>query len=160
MSPPHAASNPLVGIGLKIISVAIFVAMSAFIKAAGQVPAGQIVFYRSFFAILPVIIYLAYRRELRSAVYTKRPMGHIFRGVVGVCSMGLGFFALTRLPLPEAITINYAQPLFVVVFSALFLGETVRIYRWTAVAIGLLGVVIVSWPSCRWAEAPRWTTRS
>jgi drug/metabolite transporter (DMT)-like permease len=120
--------------------------MSAFIKAAGQVPAGQIVFYRSFFAILPVIIYLAYRRELRSAVYTKRPMGHVFRGVVGVCSMGLGFFALTRLPLPEAITINYAQPLFVVVFSALFLGETVRIYRWTAVAVGLLGVVIVSWP--------------
>ena len=60
--------------------------------------------------------------------------------------MGLGFFALTRLPLPEAITLNYAQPLLVVVFSALFLGETIRVYRWSAVAVGLIGVVIISWP--------------
>ena len=142
----HPASNPLAGIGLKIVSVAIFVAMSAFIKAAGQVPAGQIVFFRSFVAILPVIVYLAVRHELRVAVYTKRPMGHILRGVIGVCSMGATFFALTRLPLPEAVTLNYAQPLFVVVFSALFLGETVRIYRWSAVAVGLIGVLIVSWP--------------
>jgi drug/metabolite transporter (DMT)-like permease len=92
------------------------------------------------------MVYLAYRRELRIAVHTNRPMAHVVRGLIGVTSMGLGFFALTRLPLPEAITINYAQPLLVVVFSALFLGEVVRAYRWTAVAIGLLGVVIVSWP--------------
>lgn len=139
-------ANPMVGIGMKVASVAIFVAMSSFIKAAGQIPAGQIVFYRSFFAILPVMIYLAYHRELRLAVYTKRPMAHVVRGLIGVTAMGLGFFALTRLPLPEAITLNYAQPLLVVAFSALFLGETVRAYRWTAVAIGLVGVVIVSWP--------------
>jgi drug/metabolite transporter (DMT)-like permease len=60
--------------------------------------------------------------------------------------MGLGFFALTRLPLPEAIALNYAQPLLVVAFSALFLGEPVRAYRWGAVIVGLIGVVIVSWP--------------
>jgi drug/metabolite transporter (DMT)-like permease len=141
-----SASNPLVGIGLKIVSVAIFVAMASFIKAAGQLPAGQIVFFRSFFAILPVVLYLAYRGELRAAVYTTRPLAHIVRGLVGVSSMGLGFFALTRLPLPEAVTINYAQPLLVVVFSALFLGEVIRAYRWSAVAVGLVGVLIVSWP--------------
>ena len=139
-------ANPLAGIGLKIVSVAIFVAMSAFIKAAGQLPAGQIVFFRSFFAILPVAVYLAYQGELRSAAYTKRPMRHIVRGLVGVASMGASFFALTRLPLPEAVTLNYAQPLFVVIFSALFLGETVRIHRWSAVIVGLFGVLIVSWP--------------
>ena len=50
--------------------------------------------------------------------------------------MSLGFFALIRLPLPEAITLNYAQPLLVVVFSALFLGEAIRVYRWSAVAVG------------------------
>ena len=139
-------ANPLAGIGLKIVSVAIFVAMSAFIKAAGQLPAGQIVFFRSFFAILPVAVYLAYQGELRSAAYTKRPMRHIVRGLVGVASMGASFFALTRLPLPEAVTLNYAQPLFVVIFSALFLGEIVRIHRWSAVIVGLFGVLIVSWP--------------
>ncbi len=81
-----------------------------------------------------------------AALDTNRPLSHIARGLVGVSAMGLGFFALTRLPLPEAITLNYAQPLLVVVFSALFLGETIRIYRWSAVAVGLVGVFIISWP--------------
>lgn len=147
MNAPHDPQpNPLVGIGLKVGSVAIFVAMASFIKASGQLPAGQIVFFRSFFAILPVVLYLAYRGELRAAVYTTRPLAHVLRGVVGVSAMGLGFFALTRLPLPEAVTINYAQPLLVVVFSAVFLGEVIRAYRWSAVAVGLVGVLIVSWP--------------
>ncbi|MGB3386924.1 MAG: DMT family transporter [Pseudaminobacter sp.] len=140
------ANNPIRGIALKMASVAIFVAMSSFIKAAGTVPAGQIVFYRSLFAMLPILAYLAFRHELKTAFYTTRPLNHIARGVVGVTSMGLGFFALTRLPLPEAITLNYAQPLLVVVFSAIFLGETVRIFRWSAVVIGLIGVFIISWP--------------
>jgi drug/metabolite transporter (DMT)-like permease len=59
---------------------------------------------------------------------------------------GLGFFALVRLPLPEAITLNYAQPLLVVVFSSIFLGEAIRVYRWSAVAVGLVGVLVISWP--------------
>jgi drug/metabolite transporter (DMT)-like permease len=126
--------------------VAIFVAMSALIKAAGQLPAGQIVFFRSFFAMMPILVFLAWRGDLWTAFHTKRPLGHVARGLVGVTAMGLGFFALTRLPLPEAITLNYAQPLLVVVLSALFLGETVRAFRWSAVVIGLVGVCIVSWP--------------
>lgn len=138
--------NPLTGIALKVISVAIFVGMSSLIKYAGQLPAGQIAFYRSFFAILPILAFLAYQRELRTAVKTKRPLNHFARGFVGASAMTLSFFALTRLPLPEAITLSYAQPLLVVLFSALFLGETVRAYRWTAVTVGLVGVVIVSWP--------------
>ena len=141
------AYNPLLGIAFKIASVAIFVGMSSFIKAAGQLPAGQIVFFRSFFAIFPVLVFLAWRRELATAIRTSHPGSHILRGIVGVSSMALTFFALTRLPLPEAITINYAQPLLVVVFSALFLGEVIRIYRWSAVAVGLIGVLIVSAPS-------------
>lgn len=139
-------SRPLTGIALKVASVAVFVGMSSFIKAAGQVPAGQIVFFRSFFAIFPVLVVLAFRNELRTAFRTKRPFNHALRGIVGVSAMGLGFFALTRLPLPEAIALNYAQPLLVTVFSALFLAEPVRIYRWTAVIIGLVGVLIISWP--------------
>ncbi|MBZ9888682.1 DMT family transporter [Mesorhizobium sp. BR1-1-3] len=131
---------------LKIVSVAVFVGMQTCIKAAGTVPAGQIVFFRSFFAIFPIIAFLAFRKELDTAFTTKRPFNHIARGLVGVCAMGLGFFALTRLPLPEAITLNYAQPLLVVVFSSIFLGEAIRVYRWSAVAVGLVGVLIISWP--------------
>ena len=138
--------NTFLGIGLKVASVAIFVGMSTCIKFAGQLPAGEIVFFRSFFAVLPVLVVFAWRGELRRALATRQPFGHIARGLVGVSAMGLGFFGLTRLPLPEAITLNYAQPLVVVVLSAIFLHETIRIYRWSAVVIGLVGVTIVSWP--------------
>ncbi|QND65644.1 DMT family transporter [Mesorhizobium loti] len=143
----HAGGhNTLTGIVLKIVSVAVFVGMQTCIKAAGTVPAGQIVFFRSFFAIFPIIAFLAFKGKLGTAFTTKRPFNHIARGLVGVCAMGLGFFALTRLPLPEAITLNYAQPLLVVVFSSIFLGEAIRVYRWSAVAVGLVGVLIISWP--------------
>jgi drug/metabolite transporter (DMT)-like permease len=146
--------NALVGIALKVASVAIFIGMSTLIKLAGQLPSGEIVFFRSFFAVLPVLVVFGWRGELRSALSTKHPLSHILRSVVGVSSMGLGFYALTRLPLPEAITLSYAQPLLVVVFSALFLGEAIRIYRWSAVAIGLVGVVIISWPKLTLLDAP------
>lgn len=138
--------NTLTGILLKVLSVAIFVAMSTFIKLAGQVPAGEIVFFRSFFAIFPILALFAWRGELRSALATERPLSHVMRGAVGVSSMAFSFFALTRLPLPEAIALNYAQPLLVVVFSAIFLHETIRVYRWSAVVVGLMGVLIISWP--------------
>jgi len=138
--------EPLVGISLKLASVCSFMVMNSVVKAAGDVPAGQIVFFRSLFALLPIIVLLSYQRELKTAFYTSRPLSHFLRGFVGVASMMLTFIAITHLPLPDAITLGYAQPLFVVVFSALFLGETVRMYRWSAVAIGFVGVVILAWP--------------
>ena len=110
-----------VGIWLKVISVCFFLAMASLLKAADGVPPGQLVFFRSFFAILPIVVFLAWRGELIEGFKTKRPLGHLWRGLIGVCGMGLGFFALTRLPLPEAVAINYAMPLLIVVFGAMFL---------------------------------------
>jgi drug/metabolite transporter (DMT)-like permease len=138
--------NVLRGIVLKVLSIVVFVGMQSCIKEAGQLPAGEIAFFRSFFAIFPILAFLWFRGELGTAVHTKRPGAHIVRGLIGVSSMILGFFALTRLPLPEAIALNYAQPLLLVMFSALFLGETIRVYRWSAVVVGLIGVAIISWP--------------
>jgi drug/metabolite transporter (DMT)-like permease len=138
--------RPVLGILLKVISIAIFVGMSTLIKSTGAVPAGQIVFFRSAFAIFPILLFLAFRRELATAFRTSRPLSHIFRGIIGVGAMGLGFFALTVLPLPEVIMLGYAQPLLVVALSALIVGETVRLFRWSAVVIGLVGVIIIIWP--------------
>lgn len=146
VSEVASAGRPLTGITLKIIAVAIMVVMSSLIKAAGTVPAGQIVFFRSFFAIFPILLMLMWQRQLATAFHTTRPVSHVLRGLVGVTSMALTFFGLTRLPLPDAITLNYAQPLIVVVFSAIFMGEVVRAYRWSAVLIGFIGVVIIAWP--------------
>lgn len=142
----EAGSTALVGIGLKVTSVCIFVGMSSMLKATGSVPAGELVFFRSAFAIIPVLVLLAMRGQLVSGFRTGRPLGHLWRGSVGVCSMGLGFFGLTKLPLPESITISYASPLIIVVLSALLLKEQVRLYRWAAVLVGLVGVLVILWP--------------
>ncbi|UJW87853.1 DMT family transporter [Devosia sp. SL43] len=120
--------------------------MATLLKATETIPAGQLVFFRCLFAIPPVLIYLAWRRQLRTALHTRDPKGHIVRAFIGVASMGLGFFALTRLPLPETTAIQYAAPLLIVVFSALLLKERVHLFRWTAVMVGLVGVVIILWP--------------
>lgn len=144
--PVATRANPLTGIALKIASVVAFVGMQSCIKAAGALPPGQAVFFRSFFAIFPIVLVLGLRGQLRGAVATKHPFSHIARGGVGVVSMGLGFYSLTLLPLPEWIALGYAQPMLVVVIGALFLGETVRVFRWSAVSAGFVGVLIVSWP--------------
>lgn len=141
--------NPTRGIALKISSVIVFLAMSTCIKLAGDgqgLATGEITFFRSFFAMFPILAYLAWRGELRTAFRTRSMMGQIVRGFVGVVSMTLSFYGLVRLPLPDAISIGYAMPLFSVIFAAIFLKEVLRVYRITAVAIGLAGVLIISWP--------------
>ncbi|PQZ29311.1 EamA family transporter [Ochrobactrum vermis] len=142
----HFETNPMLGIGLKIASVAVFVAMSTLLKAAEGVPVGQLIFFRSFFAIFAILLYLAWRGQLSGVFHTQNGFSHFWRGLVGVCSMSMSFFALTKLPLPEAIAINYASPLITVFLGAVILHEVVRFYRWSAVLIGLGGVMVIIWP--------------
>ncbi len=144
--PLRQSKGALTGIAFKIASVLIFLVMSALLKASQGIPAAELVFFRSFFGILPVIVFIASRGELRSALKSHSVVSQIWRGLVGTASMGLGFLALTKLPLPEAVTLNYATPLIIVVVSALFMHERVRLYRWSAVVVGLVGVVIIAWP--------------
>ncbi len=141
-----AGRGPLTGIAYKVASVLVFLVMSSLLKASTGVPAGELVFFRSFFGILPVVIFLTATGQLRDGLRTRSVVNQIWRGLVGTASMGLGFFALTKLPLPESVTLNYATPLIIVIFSALFMGEQVRLYRWSAVIVGLAGVVIIAWP--------------
>lgn len=141
------ASNPLKGILFKLASVAIFLAMQTCIKAAGNdIPAGQITFFRSAFAIVPIVLFLFWRGDLRGALYTRNPWGHLKRGFLGILAMGFGFYGLVHLPMPEAIAIGYASPLLAVVFAAVLLRETVRMWRWGAVLFGMVGVLVILWP--------------
>jgi drug/metabolite transporter (DMT)-like permease len=73
-------------------------------------------------------------------------VGHFKRGFIGTSAMYLGFAALSYLPLHDAIAIGYASPLIAVILAALLLKETVRAYRWTAVGIGFVGVLIMLSP--------------
>ncbi|MCP8897003.1 DMT family transporter [Shinella daejeonensis] len=140
-------ANPMKGIFLKVASVLVFLCMSTLIKAAGNgIAAGQITFLRSAFAMVPILVYLIAQGQMRDALRTDNPWGHLGRGFIGILAMGCGFYGLVRLPLPEAIAINYALPLIVVVIAALVLKERVGLYRWTAVLVGLTGVVFITWP--------------
>ena len=139
--------QPLRGILLKVMSVCVFVAMASLIKATSQhVPPGQAVFFRSFFAIPVIVVWLMVRRELSTGLRTSNPLSHFWRGLVGTTAMGLGFAGLGLLPLPEVTAIGYASPLLVVIFAAMFLNEQVGIYRLAAVGLGIVGVLIVLSP--------------
>ena len=135
---------PLTGIAFKVGSVLIFLVMSSLLKASHGVPAGELVFFRSFFGVLPVVVFLSWRGELRDGLRSHNVASQIWRGLVRTLSMGLGFFALTKLPLPEAVTINYAMPLVIVILSAVVLHKTMRLYRWNTMVVDLYDIVIIA----------------
>src|SRR4051812_47149322 len=139
--------NILKAVLLKLTSALMFSVMSALVRYVSDVtPVGEMVFCRSFFAIIPVMIIYAWRGELMAAFRTSRPFGHLGRGTISVAGMFFNFAALARLPIVDVTTITFASPLITVALSAWILKERVRIYRWTAVAVGFVGVIVMLWP--------------
>lgn len=139
--------SPFTGIALKLASVVLFVIMSALIKATtDDVPTGQAMFFRSFFALPIIIGWLVWSGDLKTGLHTSHPMGHVWRGLIGVCGMGFGFSSLAYLPLPDVTAIGFAGPLMTVVLAAILLGERLRIYRISAVLLGLVGVFVILSP--------------
>src|SRR5260370_39390308 len=134
-------------ISSKLVSVLLFAVMSALVRHVGEtVPLGQVVFFRSAFAIIPVMVIYAWRGELGAALRTGRPLGHVTRGLIAVVSMFLNFAALARLPLVDATAISFAAPFITVALAALVLKEPLRAYRWSAVVVGFGGVLVMLWP--------------
>ena len=126
----------------------LFAVMSALVRQLGHdTPVGQMVFFRSAFAIVPVLLIYALRGELASAVYTGRPLGQLGRGLLSTGGMFTNFAALTRLPLADATAISFASPLITVALAAIVLKERVRFYRWSAVVVGFAGVMVMLIPN-------------
>ncbi len=138
----------------KVISALLFAVMSALVRWLGSVvPVGEIVFFRSACAILPVVVIYALRGELAAMVRTERLRGHIGRGTISIGGMFASFGALARLPLVETTAIQFSSPLITVALAALLLNERVRIYRWSAVAIGFAGTIVMLFPNLDAAAA-------
>ncbi|MDR2013497.1 MAG: DMT family transporter [Rhodanobacter sp.] len=104
----------------------------------------EIAFFRSLFGALAAAP-LLYPRGLR-ALYTDRLGFYILRCAIGTLSMLAGFWAIAHLPLAQAISLSYSSPLFVTIGAVLFLGEIVRLRRWSAVIAGFIGVLIIVRP--------------
>ena len=136
------------GIALKVTAVSIFTFMMALIKATSQeVPTGQQVFFRAFFTLLVVMGWLSTRGDFPKALRTSNILDHTWRGLAGAAAMSLRFFALGVLSFPEVAALGFTTPLILTVLAALILGETVRAFRLTTVALGFMGVLIVLWPT-------------
>lgn len=145
--PAARLNRPVPAILLRLTSAGLFAVMAALIQVASGlgVPLLHIMFWRFGFGLLPLVAYIAIRSDF-SAIRTSRPRAHLIRSAVGLFSMWASFEAVRRLPLAEATTISFAAPLLAVALSTLFLGEKVGWRRWSAVAVGLIGVGVVMQP--------------
>jgi len=139
-------ANVTRGIFLMVSSISFFSFMSAFIKAAERVPAGEAMFFRSFMAMPIILIWLLSHGGIAQGIRTQSVRNHAVRGIVGSCAMGLGFAGLKYLPLPEVTAIRFVSPILIVVLAAIILGERFRLVRILAVLVGFVGVVIIVAP--------------
>lgn len=134
-------------IGLKLASAFLFTLMSVLIRDLGQrAPVGEVVFFRGLFAIFPVLAIYAWRGEIRHAIATTSPFGQLLRGIISALGMYSNFGALARIPIADVTAIGFASPLITVALAAAILKERVRIYRWSAVAVGFGGVIVMLLP--------------
>jgi drug/metabolite transporter (DMT)-like permease len=134
------------GIALKIGATLAFSLQYVGIKLAGTVPVGEVVFFRAFFALIPLFILSTYTVGLGQMIRTDRPWLHLVRSAVGSSGMFLNFAALKLLPLADITAFGFVQPIFAVVLAALVLKEVIGPYRGAAVVIGFSGVILMIQP--------------
>jgi drug/metabolite transporter (DMT)-like permease len=135
------------GILIRCGAVVCFAVMAAAFKWASEDGAGvlEMLFFRGVIGVPVILAWLA-AGEGTAAVHTSRYGAHLFRAVLGVASLSLIYQALIRLPMADAVTIGFSAPAFATILSVLLLGEKVGPHRWTAVALGFVGVAIVTRP--------------
>lgn len=137
------APSPLHGIYFKLSALVLFCTMDAMVKALGGTYGSfQMMLFRSGIALLPVAVMIWHAGGIR-AVRSTRPGLQAFRVCIGICSMFGFFYIFPRMPLVDAYAISFASPLFMVALSVPILGEPVGWRRWTAVAVGFIGVIIM-----------------
>lgn len=139
----------LIGILIKITSVTFVVLLAVAIKTfPDNAPISQLMFFRVFLSI-PFVIAFAYWQNknwtaLRKALTPNRFSLHLRRSFMGMTGMGLTFASLQMLPLPIAQSLKELNPVLITLFAALFLGETIRIFRTTGLILGLIGVALIA----------------
>lgn len=134
------------GIALKLGATLAFSLMYAAIKLAGDVPIGEVVFFRAVFAMVPLFVLSTFTIGPLTIMRTGAPFNHILRSVAGVSSMFLNFWALSMLPLADITAFSFVAPIFAVVLAALLLSEQVGAFRWGAVLVGFAGTLLMVEP--------------
>ncbi len=138
-------SKNQLGFFYMFISVCAFSLMDVLVKWSDTYPFGQVLFFRGFCGIIPILFlipkdrYLDFYKTNRSLLHLKR----CFAGLIALVSI---FIALRNLPLAIVVSISFAAPIFTTIFSIFLLNEKVGLYRWLAVLVGFIGIIIISEP--------------
>ncbi len=127
------------------MSVCAFSIMDLLVKWSQEYPTGEVLFFRGFFGLL-LTYFLIPKDKLKSFYKTDRKLEHFFRCFAGIIALIAIVVALRELPLAVVVSLSYAAPLFITVLSIFLLGEKVGIFRWIAVLIGFVGVLVISEP--------------
>jgi drug/metabolite transporter (DMT)-like permease len=143
---------PVLGISLKLASVVVFAGMTVCVKSLGSgIPAGQTLFVRGLISIL-VLALIAWGTGRPHLLKTRNWRSHALRSLSGTVSMFCLFIAVTMVPLADLTAITFTAPMFLTVLAMVFLGERIHRFRWTALGIGFLGVVITIGPHLSFAH--------
>ena len=127
------------------LSICAFSIMDVIVKWSVDYPIGQVLFFRGFFGIV-FYFFIIPKNRLHDFYITKRAGLHFLRCFSGLIALVAIFIALRSLPLATVVSISFAAPIFTTIFSIFLLSEKVGIYRWLAVIIGFIGILIITEP--------------
>ena len=127
------------------MSICAFSLMDVIVKWSIDYPLGQVLFFRGFFGIV-FYFFIIPSERLHNFYLTKRPGLHFLRCASGLIALVAIFIALRKLPLATVVSISFAAPIFTTIFSIFLLNEKVGIFRWLAVIVGFLGILIITEP--------------
>jgi drug/metabolite transporter (DMT)-like permease len=144
--PSH--ERPFLALGLRLAAMVMLSLMLVLVKLTGErgMPLPETMFWRQTLPAVMLLGWLGARGELRR-LRTARPWVHFRRAMIGTAGMFLTLGVVQILPLAEATVLGFTAPVFAVILSALVLKEKVGPWRWLAVAIGLLGILVIAGPS-------------
>ena len=143
----HPHHRPLLALGLRLAAAFVLAALLACVKLASDkgIHLAEIMFWRQLPTIPILFGWFALRGRL-DVLATRRTGSHLRRSGFGLVGMAMNFGAATLLPLAVATTLNYSSAIFAVLLSALILREPTGLWRWSAVALGFAGVVLIAQP--------------
>ncbi|QUS57545.1 DMT family transporter [Pseudovibrio brasiliensis] len=140
-------TNDQIGISMRIGATLFFTLMVLCVKlTSGTIPLGQMVFFRSAIALIPLVLFLRLTDDFPGGLSTKRPFGHIRRCLLGAAAMFSSFATIRYLPIAEATIIGYVTPIFTMILARIILGEQVTSARWIGVALGFSSILTLILP--------------
>ena len=127
------------------ISVCAFSVMDLIVKWSENYPVGEVLFFRGSCGLIP-LFFLIPKERYFNFYKTNRPFLHFKRCAAGLFAIVAIFIALRELPLATVVSITFASPIFTTIFSIFLLSEKVGLYRWLAVLVGFIGIIVISEP--------------